>query len=94
MVSNAKTVALRRIGSFVPMDVMLALYKSFFLPHLEYCTPLLLGVGKVQVNKIEYANHYILRTLTGHGKSLSYQELLNVCKLDTIGVSVRKISNL
>ena len=44
----------------------------------------LLGVGKVQANKIEDANHYILRTLTGHGKSLSYQELLNICKLDTL----------
>ena len=26
----------------------------------------------------------MLRTLTGHGKSLSYQELLNICKLDTL----------
>ena len=68
------------------MDVMLALYKSFILPHLECCSPLLLGVGKVQANKIEDANHYIhvLRTLTGHGKSLSYQELLNICKLETL----------
>ena len=32
---------------------MLALYKCFILSHLEYCSPLLLGVGKVQVNKIE-----------------------------------------
>ena len=42
----AKTGALRRIRHFVPMDVMLALYKSFILPHLKYCSPLLLGVGK------------------------------------------------
>ena len=69
----AKTSALiRRIRRFVPMDVMLALYKSFILPHLGYCIPLLLGVGKVQANKIEDANNYTLRTLTGHGKSLSY----------------------
>ena len=80
----AKTGALRRIRRFVSMDVMLALYKCFILPHLEYCSRLLFGVGKVQGNKIEDANHYILRTLTGHGKSLSYQELLNICKLDTL----------
>ena len=82
----AKTGALRTISRFVLMDVMLALYKSFILPHLdlEYCSPLLLGVEKVQANKIDDANHYILRTLTGHGKSLSYQELLNICKLDTL----------
>ena len=80
----AKTGALTRIRRFVPMVVMLALYKSFILPHLGYCIPLLLGVGKVQANKIEDANHYILRTLTRYGKSLSYQELLNICKLDTL----------
>ena len=57
---------------------------SFILPHLEYCSPLLLGVGKVQANKIEDANHYILRTLTGHRKLLSYQELLHIFKLDTL----------
>ena len=36
----AQTGALKRIRPFVPMDVMLALYKSFILPHLE-CSPLL-----------------------------------------------------
>ena len=77
----AKTGALRRIRRFVPMDVMLALY---ILPPLEYCSSLLLGVGKVQANKIEDANHYIVGTLTGHGKSMPYQELLNICKVDTL----------
>ena len=47
----AKASALGRIRRFVPMDVMLALCKSFILPHLEYCSPLLLGMGKVQANK-------------------------------------------
>ena len=63
---------------------MLASYKSFILPHLGYCSPLLLGVGKVQANKIEDANHYILRKLTGHEKWLSYQDFLNLCKLHTL----------
>ena len=54
------------------------------LGELEYCSPLLLGLGNVQANGIEDANHYILRTLIGHRKSLSYQELLNICKLDTL----------
>ena len=90
----AKTGALRRITRFVSMDVMLALYKSFILPHLEYCSRLLFGVGKVQGNKIEDANHYILRTLTGHGKSLSYQELLNICKLDTLECRKKQLQSL
>ena len=57
---------------------------SLILPHLEYCSPLLLGVWKGQVNKIEDVNHYILRTPTGHEKLLCYQDLLNICKLDTL----------
>ena len=39
---------------------------------------------QIQASKIEDVNHYILRTLTGHGKSLSYRDLLNICKLDTL----------
>ena len=49
----AKTGALRRIRCIVPMDVMLALYKSFILPQLEYCSPLLLGVGKSRPIKLK-----------------------------------------
>ena len=30
-------------------------------------------MGRVRANKVEDANHYILRALTGYGKSLSYQ---------------------
>ena len=57
------------------------IYTSFILPHLQYCSPLLLRVGKVQTNKIEDANHYVLGILTGHGKSLSYQELVKICNI-------------
>ena len=60
----AKTGALSRINRFVPMDVMPA-FKSFILPHPEYCSPLLLGVGKVQANKIEDANHYRVKDTDG-----------------------------
>ena len=46
----ATTGALRRIRRIVPMDVISA-FKSFILPHPEYCSPLLLGVGKVQADR-------------------------------------------
>lgn len=70
----AKASALRRIRRFVPTDVMIRLYKSFLLPHIEYCSPLLLGVGKMQANRLEDANFYILRTILGYGKTTTYQE--------------------
>ena len=57
--------ALRRIRRFVPAEVMISLYNSFVLPHLEYCSPLFLAVGKVQVCRLEDTNFYILRSLLG-----------------------------
>ena len=48
----ATTGALRRIRRIVPMDVISA-FKSFMLPHPEYCSPLLLGVGKSRPIKLK-----------------------------------------
>ena len=42
----AKASALRRLQRFIPQDVMIRLYKAYVLPHVEYCHPLLLGIGK------------------------------------------------
>ena len=52
----AKSAALRRIRRFVSNEVMISLYNSFVLPHFEYCSPLLLGVGKLQASPLEDAN--------------------------------------
>ena len=41
----AKIPALRRIKHLVLSDVMIFLYKAFVLRHLEYCSPLLLGIS-------------------------------------------------
>ena len=60
----AKASALRRIRRFISLDVMCRLYKAYdiiIFPHLEYYCPLLLGVGRGQVQKFEDdTNNYIL----------------------------------
>ena len=66
----AKASALRRIRRFLPHDAMIKLYKAFILPHLEYCSPLFVGMGTGQRNRIEDGNCYMLRTLIGHNKSM------------------------
>ena len=55
---------------------MIKLYKAFILPHLEYCSPLFVGMGTGHRKRLEDGNCYILRTLIGHNKSMSYDELL------------------
>ena len=64
-------------ASALPHDAMIKLYEAFILPHLEYCRPLFVGIGTGQRNRLEDGNCYILRTLIGHNKSMSYDELLN-----------------
>lgn len=47
----AKASALRRIGRFLPHDEMIKFYEAFILPHLEYCSPFLVGIlAYVRVN--------------------------------------------
>ena len=63
---------------------MIVLYNSFVLPHSEYRCPLLLVVGKVQASRLEDANFYILRSVLGYGKTISYQELLVIVIMKTL----------
>ena len=80
----AKIGALRRLKRLVPHDVTTRLYKAYVLPHLEYCSPLLLGIGKVLSSKLESANHYGLRTLMNLGTSTDYISVLNTANMCTL----------
>ena len=57
---------------------------SFIGPHFEYCSPLLVGLGKVQCNRLEDANYYILRSLLGHAKSVPYEQLLTITDMSNL----------
>ena len=48
-----KASALRRLLKFIPKYVMVSLYEAYVLPHLEYCSPLLLGIGNAETTKME-----------------------------------------
>ena len=63
---------------------MIKLYKAFILPHLEYCSPLFVGIGTGQRNRLEDGNCYILRTLIGHNKSMSYDGLLTTASMKSL----------
>ena len=65
-----KIAALRRLKRLVPKDTLLLLYRSFIIPHFEYCNSLLIGIGKTLNKKIEDANYYGLRTVMNTGKLL------------------------
>ena len=79
----AKAAALRKLSKFIPQDVMIRLYKAYVLPHLEYCSPLLLRISNGLKNKLEDINYYILRTLLF---KLSYDFLLNLAELQNLEI--------
>ena len=64
---------------------MIRLYKTFIPPHLRYCSPLFVGIGKVQCNRLENANYFILRTLLGHAKTVPYEQLLKIVDMSSLG---------
>ena len=68
--------ALRRIRNLIYSDTALKLYKSYILPHFDYCSPLLLGINQTLSDKLENANYYVLRTLFNLPKCISYDQIL------------------
>ena len=80
----AKASALRKVRKFIPPSTMIRLYKAYILPHLEYCSPLLLGISDGLNTKLEDTNYFILRTILGLSKSTEYSHLLNMGHLQTL----------
>ena len=89
----AKTAALRKLRKFIPHEVMIRLYKAYILPHLEYCSPLLLGISIGLKNKLEDTNYYILRNILNYSRAVSYDFLLNKAELQNL-VNRRKFQSL
>ena len=68
-----KIAALRRIKRPIPSSIMISLYKTYVLPHLEYCSRLLLRSSTPLKNKLEKCNFYVLRTVLNLGRSTEYK---------------------
>ena len=57
---------------------------SCLLPHLEYCSSLLLGISDGLNTKLEDTSYCILRIISGLSKSREYSHLLNIGHLQTL----------
>ena len=80
----AKIGVLRRLKWLVPHNVSLSLYKAYLLPHLEYCSPLLIGINKTLNSKLESANKYALKTLLNLGNNLDYDTILSLSDMQSL----------
>ena len=68
----------------MPHNVSLSLYKAYLLPHLEYCSPLLIGINKTLNSKLESANKYALKTLLNLGNNLDYDTILSLSDMQSL----------
>ena len=80
----AKIRALRRLKKIVPADISLMLYKAYILPHLEYCSPLLLGINKTLNKKLASANYFALKVLFNFGNSFNYDSILSIVNMQSL----------
>ena len=69
LVLPTAVAALRRVCKFIPINVMINVYKAFILPHLEYCAPFLVGLSTGFSNKMELTNQFAIRTLLNQPKT-------------------------
>ena len=81
---KAKASALCKVRKFISQTTMIRLYKAYTLPHLEYCSPLLLGISDGLNSKSEDTNYCILRTILGLSNLTEYSHLLNIGHLQTL----------
>ena len=80
----AKIATLNRLKHFVPKYILVSLYKTYVLPHFEYCSPILLGISKTLKQKMESANEYGLRTILNTGFKCKYDELLDLASMQSL----------
>lgn len=78
----AKVAALRRIKKLIPPHTMVSLYKTYVLPHLEYCSPILLGISTTLKKKLENCNYYAIRTLLNLGNTVTYESCLTLADME------------
>ena len=74
---------MRKLRKFIPIVVIVRLYKAYVPTHLEYCSLLLLGITNGLKNKLENTNNYILKTILGYSSSVPYI-LLNFVELQNL----------
>ena len=79
--ATRKTGALNRVKRMVPERTINLLYKAFVLPHLEYCSPLLMTCDGPLTGKLERAQERTIRTLLRVPRDHSYDQALSRVKL-------------
>ena len=80
----AKIGALRFLKRLMPHNMSLSLYKAYLLPHLEYFSPLIIGINKTLSSKLESANKYALKTLLNLGNNLDYDTILSLSDMQSL----------
>ena len=79
-----KIGVLRRLKRLMSHNMSFSLYNAYLLPHLENCSPLLIGINKTLNAKLESANKYALKTLLNLYYNLDYDTILSLSDMQSL----------
>jgi hypothetical protein len=68
---------LRRLQSFVPKSILITIYNSLIVPHLDYCSSVWGSVGKGLSNKIQKLQNRAARIITHSSYDIRSKYILN-----------------
>ena len=82
--ASQKAGALNRVKRILPERTLVTLYKAFVLPHLEYCSPLLISCDKGSETMLEKQQERALRVLMRRPKDCPYEVVLREANLSSL----------
>ena len=68
---------LRRLRSFVPKSILITIYNSLIVPHLDYCSSVWGSIGKGLSNKIQKLQNRAARIITHSSYDIRSKDILN-----------------
>ena len=67
----------RRLRSFVPKSILITIYNSLIVPHLDYCSSVWGSIGKGLSNKIQKLQNRAARIITHSSYDIRSKDILN-----------------
>lgn len=68
---------LRRLRLFVPKSILITIYNSLIVPHLDYCSSVWASMGKVLSNKVQKLQNRAARIITHSNYDIRSKDILS-----------------
>ena len=86
--------ALRRLRPICPQSILVTIYKSLILPHLDYCSAVWGCIGNGLSQKLQKLQNRAARIITGSGWDIRSVQILRVLNWESLADRRAKQFNL